>query len=106
MALTIDPGNPVWTLINTFEVRPGKQGAILACLRDFTEDFARFLPGFVGSAVYASRDATRVINYVQWRSQADLHAMLDTEQAQAHRQEVSPLSQWVMPVVYEVAYAS
>ncbi len=106
MALTIDPTNPVWTLLNTFEAQSGKQGEIVACLRQFTEDHARFLPGFVGSAVHASRDGARVVNYVQWRSEADLRAMLQTDSAQHHLREVSALSRSVTPVFYEVAYAS
>ena len=106
MSLLIDPAAPVWTLLNTVETEPGKQAAVVACLSAFTEDFARTLPGFVGTAVHASRDGTRVVNYVQWRSEADLRAMLGTAQATAHMAEVRALARSVTPVFYDVVYGS
>ena len=73
-------------------------------LRRFTEGVARALPGFVGASVHVSLDGARVLNYVQWRSRADLDAMLALPQAKAHVTEVGALADKVDPVPYRVAY--
>ena len=35
------------------------------------------LPGFVSASIHKSFDRTKVINYAQWRSQADLDASVE-----------------------------
>lgn len=97
MPALIDPEAPVFTLINTFHAAPGRQAAIVASLRRFTEATARGLPGFFGASVHASLDGRRVLNYVQWARREDLDAMLATPEAQAHMREVAALSESVDP---------
>ena len=94
----------VHTLINTFAVARDRQGAVVASLRRFTEAHARSQPGFVAASVHASVDGTRVVNYVQWRTAADLAAMLATPAAQQHMAEVGRLAAGVDPVAYTVVY--
>jgi quinol monooxygenase YgiN len=65
---------------------------------------ARGLPGFVGASVHVSLDGARVVNYVQWRSRADLDAMLALPEAKTHMAEVGALADKVEPVPYRVAY--
>jgi hypothetical protein len=62
------------------------------------------MPGFVGAAVHASLDGTRVVNYVQWKSCADLKRMLATPAARSHVVEVNELSETVQPVFYRVEF--
>ena len=104
MRSVIDDATDIFTLINTFTVLPEKQNAVVKSLRDFTEQHARFLTGFVAASVHASLDGHRVVNYVQWASKADLAAMMGSAQAQAHLKEVKTLAEHVDPVVYRVAF--
>ncbi len=104
MRAVIDDAAGVFTLINTFQVSPGRQDAMIGSLRRFTEQHARFLSGFIGASVHASLDGSRVVNYVQWQSAGDLAAMMASPQAQAHVAAVSALAEHVDPVVYRVAF--
>lgn len=104
MRAVIDDATDIFTLINTFTVLPQKQDAVVKSLRDFTEQHARFLAGFVAASVHASLDGDCVVNYVQWESKADFAAMMGSAQAQAHIKEVKTLAEYVDPVVYRVAF--
>ncbi len=100
----IDTDAACFTLINTFSVAPDDQSGLIAELRRFTEQHARYLPGFVGTAIHASADGTRVVNYVQWRNAAALEAMLGTAEARNHLRKVAALSKHVDPVPFNVAF--
>lgn len=104
MIAQIDDSVEIFTLINTFHTSRDRQAAIVNSLRRFTEDFARSLPGFIGASVHVSLDGGRVVNYVQWRSSADIQSMLATPEAKAHMAEVRALADRVDPVPYRVAY--
>ncbi len=104
MHAVIDDSVKIFTLINTFMVKPDRQDAVIACLRGFTEQHARHLPGFIGTSVHASLDGHRVVNYVQWDHHAHLEAMMATAPAKAHMAEVGALADHVDPVVYRVAF--
>ena len=104
MPLEIDAPAKVHTLINTFMVQPQRQSEVVASLRNFTERHARSLPGFVGAAVHASLDGSRVVNYVQWATAGDLQRMLATPAAQAHLAEITGLADSVQPVFYRVEF--
>ena len=104
MIAQIDDAVEIFTLINTFHTSSDRQAKIVESLRRFTADFARSLPGFIGASVHASLDGARVVNYVQWRSSADIKSMLARPEAQAHMAEVAALADRVDPVPYRVAY--
>jgi quinol monooxygenase YgiN len=104
MRAIIDDAENILILINTFTVLPQRQDAVVESLRDFTEQHAQFLTGFVGASVHASLDGHRVVNYVQWESKADLGAMMASAEAQAHIKEVGALAEHVDPVVYRIAF--
>ena len=104
MRAVIDDGADVFTLINSFTVAPGKQDAVVASLRRFTESHARLLPGFIAASVHASTDGHRVVNYVQWKTAADLGRMMETAAAKSHVAEIAALAERVDPVVYRVAF--
>ena len=104
MIAQIDDSVEIFTLLNTFHTSPDRQAAIVDSLRRFTSDFARSLPGFIGASVHASLDGARVVNYVQWRSRADIQSMLATPEAKAHMAEVGALADRVDPVPYRVAF--
>jgi quinol monooxygenase YgiN len=104
MGARIDEAAGIFTLINTFHTSRERQRAIVESLRRFTEGVARRLPGFVGASVHASLEGERVVNYVQWRSRADLAAMLALPEAKAHMAEVAALADNIEPVPYRVVY--
>jgi antibiotic biosynthesis monooxygenase (ABM) superfamily enzyme len=104
MPAVIDDQALVFTLINTFLVAPDRQGAVVGCLKSFTEQHARLCPGFVAASVHASLDGSRVVNYVQWQTEADLAAIMASPQARAHVAEVAALTEQVDPVIYQVAF--
>ena len=103
MIARIEAAADIFTLINTFHTSPDRQAAIVASLTRFTA-IARDLPGFVGAAVHASLDGTRVVNYVQWRTRDDLTAMLARDDARSHMAEVGALADRVDPAPYRVAF--
>lgn len=104
MTIDIDIDAARLTLINTFSVAAGDNAGLIAELRRFTEQHARYLPGFVGTAVHGSEDSTRVVNYVQWRSAAALDVMLGTPEAREHLRTVAAMAERIDPVRYNVAF--
>lgn len=51
------------------------QRALIDLLDRATENVMRKQPGFISANIHRSLDGTRVANYAQWRSKADLEAM-------------------------------
>lgn len=70
------------TFINTFRCAPENQDTVVQLNVDIVDRVARESPGFVSATVHRSLDGTRVINYLQWRSAADLAAMQRSAQFQ------------------------
>ena len=104
MNAVINADQAIFTLINTFDVEANRSAAVVESLRGFTERVTRDLAGFISASVHVSLDRTRVVNYVQWRSEQDFAAMFRIPEAQAHMREVSALAKHVTPVFYSVAY--
>ena len=95
-------GNIV-TVINVFAVEPAKQEALVTLLTRATDETVRHMPGFISANIHRSVDGVRVTNYAQWRSRADLEAMLRHPAALPHLREATDLSTSVEPHIYEVA---
>ena len=95
-------GNLV-TLINVFETKPEQQQALIDRLSRFAEE-VKEEPGFIGAALHRSTDGTRVINYAQWRSEADYASFVQkySEQFATHLQFASRVD----PHLYDVVYLS
>lgn len=91
------------TIINVFTVEPAKQDDLVTLLTRATDETIRHLPGFISANIHRSVDGTRVTNYAQWRSRADLEAMLQHPAAVPHLREATELATNVDPHVYEVA---
>jgi len=66
-----------FTQVVQFEVDPAKQGALIAAIMAEVERWVRHRPGFVSSTFHASLDGRHVLNYAQWRSEADFRAFTD-----------------------------
>ena len=89
------------TLINTFTVEPERAEALLALLSEATHRIRR-MPGFVSANLHMSRDRRHVANYAQWRSHADLEAMLNSPEAQAHLREAAAIAASFTPILYDL----
>ena len=101
---TIEAGRDIFTLINTFHVRPSDQDALVAELAAVTESTMQHLAGFIGASVHKSVDGNYVVNYVQWETQDDFAAMFDDPKAKVHMERVKSLALTVTPAFYVVAY--
>ena len=101
----LDPSDGYAVLINTFTIQPEKAEALVKVLAEATETM-RTMTGFVSANLHISRDRTRVVNYAQWRSDADYKAMLGNEQAQPHMKEAAGLAESFEPMVYSLEYSS
>ena len=64
----------VVTQVITFDVVAEKQDDLVAALVTQAERWIRFCPGFISSTFHASLDGCHVLNYAQWRTEADLEA--------------------------------
>lgn len=102
MPATIDPAQPVTTLINVFTVRPERQAELVALLSKATEEVMSGLPGFVSANLHASTDGTRVVNYAQWTSADAMRAMLANPVAQPHMAAAAELAESYEPHLYTV----
>ena len=93
-------GNLV-TLINIFETKPEQQQELIEQWFRFIEEVTGE-PGMIGAALHRSTDGTRVVNYAQWRSDADWDSFL-----KKYREQFAifgPLSERIDPHLYEVVY--
>jgi quinol monooxygenase YgiN len=95
-------GNAV-TVINVFTVEPAKQDALVTLLTRATDETVRHMPGFISANIHRSVDGVRVTNYAQWRSRADLEAMLGHPAAIPHLKAATELATNVDPHVYDVS---
>ena len=101
---TLDPTRNVFTLINTFQVKPEHQRVLVDELAAVTESTMQHLPGFIGASVHRGLDGIHVTNYVQWESRAHFDAMLADPLVKPHLDRVQMLAVSVRPIFYEVAF--
>ena len=92
------------TLINVFTVRPETQQPLIDILVEATESVIRHQPGFVSANIHRSVDGERVTNYAQWRTRADLEAMMRNPEARIHMEQAAQLADGFEPHLYEVAF--
>lgn len=70
---TIAEGD-TFTQIVAFEVAPERQAMLIAAIVAEVERWVCRRPGFVSATFHASHDGSRVINYAQWRTEAEFDA--------------------------------
>lgn len=99
---TLDPSANHVILINTFTVDPDKADALLEVLSRATEARMRHVPGFVSANLHISHDRRHIANYAQWRSQADLDAMMADPASRSHMQEAANLATFFSPIYYSL----
>ena len=102
---TIAPSRPLVTLVNVFRLHdPTNQQQLVDVLIEATQAVMCHLPGYVSATIHRSLDGSHVVNYAQWRSQADFEAMLQQPEAQVHMRRAFELAQ-VEPHLYEVVFS-
>ena len=101
---TIRADIPVFTLINTFFVAPGRADELLQVLSEATTAVMSRQPGFISANLHVSADRTRVVNYAQWRSKADNDAMQSNAEVLPHMKRAAEIAEGFEPVYYTVAY--
>ncbi len=57
-------------------------------------------PGFVSANLHVSGDKKHVANYAQWRSQADIDAMMGNPEARVHMMEAAKIATSFEPIYY------
>ncbi len=62
-------------LINLLKVKPGKQDALIALLKQNTDTVIRTLHGWKTTRLVAAKDGTGVVIYSEWESPAAVEAM-------------------------------
>ena len=70
-------------LINLLKVKPEKQGALIALLKQNTETVIRTLPGWKTTRLIAAGDGAGVVVYSEWESAAAVEAMRSDPRMQA-----------------------
>ena len=65
----------------------------------------RWRSGFVSANLHISQDRRHVANYAQWRSQADLNAMMKDPAANVHMREAAAVAESFEPIYYELREA-
>ncbi|GAA0516545.1 MULTISPECIES: antibiotic biosynthesis monooxygenase family protein [Pigmentiphaga] len=99
---TIAPEAACLTLINVYEVEPGKQDKLARTLAEATERTVRHQPGFLSVCIHRSLDGRRVANYAQWASKEHFDRFMKQPETQAQLQRFASLAKTVAPGLYVV----
>ena len=69
--LTVFKENPVLAELDIFVTQPDQQWMLVDSLKTYTQNILKQQRGYIASAIHRSFDGFRVVNYVQWQTQAD-----------------------------------
>ncbi|RUT02817.1 hypothetical protein DSM106972_057370 [Dulcicalothrix desertica PCC 7102] len=69
--LTVFKDNSVLAELDIFVTQPEQQWMLVDSLITYTQNILKQQPGYIASAIHRSFDGLRVVNYVQWQTQAD-----------------------------------
>lgn len=90
------------TQINHLKVAPENQNALIARMTEQLERNMANQPGFVSSALHKSRDGHSVVNYVQFRSTAELDAAHARPEFKAQLETYRSYVLEAGPAIYDV----
>lgn len=102
---TLDPSSGYIVLINTFTVEPENAEQLLAELSRATLTVIQHQRGFVSANLHLSTDKRHIANYAQWRSQADIDAMMNDPAIQQHMQVAAGIATAFDPIYYQLREA-
>lgn len=99
---TIDPQAERLTLINVYEVEPGKQAELAKAIAEATEGTIRHQPGFISVSIHSSFDGQKVVNYAQWASKEHFEGFMKKPETQDQLKQFAGLAKSVAPSLYRV----
>ena len=79
-------------LINLLKVKPGKQDALIALLKQNTDTVIRTLPGWKTTRLIAAKDGAGVVIYSEWETLGHVEAMRADPRMQAYRPKLLELA--------------
>ena len=79
-------------LINLLKVKPGKQDALVALLKQNTETVIRTLPGWKTTRLIGAKDGAGVVIYSEWETPAAVEAMRSDPRMKAYFPRISELA--------------
>ena len=79
-------------LINLLKVKPGKQDALIALLRQNTDAVVRTLRGWKTTRLIAAKDGAGVVIYSEWETPAAVEAMRSDPRMQAYFPKINELA--------------
>jgi quinol monooxygenase YgiN len=79
-------------LVNLLKVKPGKQAALIAILKQNTETVVRTLPGWKTTRLIAAKDGAGVVIYSEWETPAAVEAMRSDPRMKAYFPRIAELA--------------
>ena len=79
-------------LINLLKVKPGKQDALIALLKQNTDTVVRTLPGWKTTRLIAAKDGAGVVIYSEWETNAAVEAMRSDPRMKAYFPKIMELA--------------
>jgi len=79
-------------LINLLKVKPGKQDALIALLKQNTDTVVRTLHGWKSTRLIAAKDGAGVVIYSEWESPAAVEAMRSDPRMEAYFPKIIDLA--------------
>jgi len=79
-------------LINLLKVKPGKQEALIALLKQNTDTVIRTLQGWKTTRLIAAEDGAGVVIYSEWESPAAIEAMRSDPRMKAYFPKIIELA--------------
>src|ERR1700758_3586696 len=80
------------TLVNLLKVKPGKQDALIALLKQNTDTVIRTLRGWRTTRMIAAKDGAGVVIYSEWEPRAAIEAMRSDPRMKAYFPKIMELA--------------
>ena len=79
-------------LITLLKVKPGKQDALIALLKQNTDTVVRTLPGWKTTRLIAAKHGASVVIYSEWETPAAVEAMRSDPRMKAYFPKIAELA--------------
>ncbi|GAC1449844.1 MAG: hypothetical protein NVS2B14_20280 [Chamaesiphon sp.] len=88
---TISETSNIFTEIIVFTLEKEQQQNLIDAIVSEVDRWVRHCPGFISATFHKSLDGTKVVNYAQWRSQADWQAFTEDPQVAIIREKINQI---------------
>jgi len=100
----IDQYRGILTVLVEFDVDPLDSEENVAHIKSFLDNVVRNQPGFISANLHTSLDKRKIINYAQWKNEADYQNFLNNIEVQKAGEKVLSLNP--KSVLMKVAFVS